>query len=68
MMTALAVIAAVGAYFLTMAGLLMALGTIRFNVPAFGWLNVQPYRSVAKWVVIGTSGFAAYVAFLGASN
>lgn len=59
MTTALAVLAAVGAYFLTMA----VLGFLRFNVQAFGILNVQPYRSVVKWVTLGASAYAGYAAF-----
>lgn len=63
MTTALAVLAAVGAYFLTMAVLLAVFGFLRFNVPAFGILNVQPYRSAVKWATIGASVYAGYVAF-----
>jgi hypothetical protein len=63
MTTPLAVLAAAGAYFLTMAILLAVLGFLRFNVQAFGILNVQPYRSAVKWATIGASVYAGYVAF-----
>ncbi|WLS08893.1 hypothetical protein Q9314_03735 [Shinella sumterensis] len=68
MMTALAVLAGIVTYFVTMAVLLAISSTLQFNVPAFGFLNVQPYRSMAKWAIIGASVCAAYAAFLGISN
>jgi hypothetical protein len=51
-----------------MAVLLALFGVLQFNVPAFGWLNAQPYRSMAKWAIIGASAFAAYTVFLAVSN
>lgn len=67
MMTGLAIIAAVGVYFLTMAVLLAVFGVLQFNVAAFGFLNVQPYRSMVKWAIIGASAWGGYTVFAAGS-
>lgn len=67
-MTALALLAGIVAYFVTMAILLALFGVLQFNVRAFGFLNIQPCRSMAKWAIIGASVCAAYAAFLGIPN
>lgn len=63
MTTILATIAAIGAYFLTMAILAFLTASLGASGGAFGMLNVQPYRGLRKWTVIALSALAGVSVF-----
>ena len=63
MTTVLALVAGVGAHLLTMAVLLLGVGALREKVSGLGLLEVEPYRTLLKWVVIGISAGVGVLAF-----
>ncbi|MGW9232951.1 hypothetical protein ACWGPT_19005 [Pseudorhizobium sp. NPDC055634] len=63
MTTVLALGAGIGAHLLTMAVLLLGVGALREKVSGLGLLEVEPYRTLLKWVVIGLSAGAGVMAF-----
>ena len=63
MTTVLGLVAGIGAHLLTMAVLLLGVGALRERVSGLGLLEVRPYRTLLKWVVIGVSACVGVMAF-----